>query len=162
MAKLREALLKTAIVETIGNLAAVARRFGVSRQAVHKFIASRPALRVVWKDAREVMSDNAESVLYAAILKGEAWAVRYFLDNQARDRGYGRQEMRVLNAGADGGPAKIDITTGGRPVDRSSLTADDLTAAARLMGIAGFRLLADGGPESVDTQETGESTRPES
>jgi hypothetical protein len=71
-----------------GNFAAVARHFGVTRQAVQRFIGRRPKLQEVAHEARESMKDHAESALYAAVLRGEAWAVCFYLKTQAKDRGY--------------------------------------------------------------------------
>src|SRR5262245_62874788 len=57
-----------------GNLAAVARSFGVTRAAVGDYVARRPELQVILYDARETRLDNAESSLDRAILRGEGWA----------------------------------------------------------------------------------------
>ncbi len=85
--------------ELSGNMAAVGRHFGVTRQAVHLFCKSRPSLMAVANDVREGFKDNAESALQAAVLRGEAWAVCFFLKTQAKDRGYvERQEL----SGPDG------------------------------------------------------------
>jgi hypothetical protein len=71
-----------------GNLAAVARHFGVTRQAVWKFVQARPTLKAAADDVRESMKDHAESALHAAVLRGERWAVCFYLKTQAKDRGY--------------------------------------------------------------------------
>jgi hypothetical protein len=77
-----------------GNQAAVARHFGVTRQAVNKLVGSRADLRDACRDARESMKDEAESSLYKAVKSGESWAVCFFLKTQAKDRGYvERQEL---------------------------------------------------------------------
>lgn len=74
--------------ELNGNMAAVGRHFGVTRQAVWDFVHKRVTLQAVAKDIREGMKDHAESALQAAVLRGEAWAVCFFLKTQAKDRGY--------------------------------------------------------------------------
>jgi hypothetical protein len=81
-------LVAAAVTELSGNVAAVAKRFGVARQSVADLIDRRPALRTVARDAREGMLDNAESALYRAVLAGEAWAVCFFLKTQGKSRGY--------------------------------------------------------------------------
>jgi hypothetical protein len=91
-----------------GNMAAVARHFGVTRQAVWDFVHRRAKLQQVATDLREGMKDNVESALYNAALAGEAWAVCFFLKTQARDRGYSEhldeaeflQKLDVLRARA--------------------------------------------------------------
>lgn len=47
-------------------------------------------------------------------------------------------------------PLQVDVTSGGKPLDRNSLTAADVAAAAALVGMAGLGVPADGGPKSVD------------
>jgi predicted transcriptional regulator len=74
--------------ELNGNQAAVGRAFGVTRQAVSKFVAARPDLAEVARECRETMTDNAESALYRAVLAGEPWAVCFYLKTQAKARGY--------------------------------------------------------------------------
>src|SRR5262249_55250546 len=61
-----------------------ARRQGVPVRVVD----ARPAVREVALELREAMVDDAESQLYAAVLRGEPWAVRFFLLTQAKSRGY--------------------------------------------------------------------------
>jgi len=41
------------------------------------------------------MLDNAESVLYKAVLNGEAWAVCFFLKCQGKSRGYIERQETV-------------------------------------------------------------------
>lgn len=71
-----------------GNLAAVAKKHGVTRQAVQNLCRKNATLRDIRRDTREGMIDNAESSLYRAVLDGQAWAVCFFLKTQAKDRGY--------------------------------------------------------------------------
>jgi hypothetical protein len=91
---LKADLVAAKMLELSGNLAAVARFFGVTRQAVQHYVKARPKLMKVMDDCRESMKDAAESSLYKAVLDGEAWAVCFFLKTQAKDRGYTeRQEL---------------------------------------------------------------------
>lgn len=71
-----------------GNMASVALKFGVTRQAVFMFCKAHPELQDVLQESRETMKDVAESSLHAKVREGEGWAVRFYLRNQARDRGY--------------------------------------------------------------------------
>ena len=108
------------IAECDGNLAAVARSFGVSRQSVHEFVGKRAALQSACRDARESMKDEAESSLYRALRAGEAWAVCFYLKTQAKDRGYvERSEV----TGAEGGPIQfVDVV---RPEGADAPSDDD-------------------------------------
>src|SRR5262245_23268182 len=80
-----------------GNMAAVARHYGVSRQAVWDFVSRRAGLEAVARECRESMKDDGEGALYAAVLKGEAWAVCFC---QAKGRGYTLrgQDWHILKA----------------------------------------------------------------
>ena len=103
---LTELEVEEQILEHHGNMAAVARHFGVTRGAVWIFCRDHEYLREVFKDCRESMKDNAESSLYASLMAGHAWAIMFFLKCQAKDRGYvERQEM----TGADGGPIATSL-----------------------------------------------------
>lgn len=94
--KLDPELVAAALVELSGNVSAVAKRFSVHRSSVQELIEKRPSLQRVIKDAREGMTDNAESALYRAVLAGEAWAVCFYLKTQGKSRGYvERQEVQT-------------------------------------------------------------------
>lgn len=97
MAKLTAESVTEQIREHKGNVAAVARSFDVTRQAVLSFLKTRPTLQDALKEARETMKDDAESSLYRAVLAGEGWAVCFYLKTQAKDRGYiERTETQLL------------------------------------------------------------------
>lgn len=44
-------------------------------------------------------------------------------------------------------PERVDLTSGGKPLDRDSLTAADIAAAAALVGVARAGIPSDGGPK---------------
>lgn len=71
-----------------GNVAAAARVFGVTRQAVWGYINKRPKFQAILEECRDIVVDNVESVLYNAALRSESWAVVFLLKNQGRHRGY--------------------------------------------------------------------------
>lgn len=86
--KLDPVAVAAALVELMGNVAAVGKKFGVDRTSVRDLIDKRADLKRICIEAREGMKDHAESSLYHQVLKGEAWAVCFFLKTQAKDRGY--------------------------------------------------------------------------
>src|SRR5262245_45644126 len=86
-----------ALHEFHGNMAAVGRKFGVGRTAVANYVERHPSLKAVVVECRESMKDDAEGILYRALLAGEAWAVCFYLKCQAKDRGYiERQEYEEV------------------------------------------------------------------
>jgi hypothetical protein len=95
--RLTAGALSEALPACRGNLAAVARAFGVTRTAVYLYVKRHPSLLAVVQEAREAMRDVGESSLYDAVGRGEPWAVKFYLSTQARDRGYGsRTEHRAV------------------------------------------------------------------
>jgi hypothetical protein len=87
-----------------GNVAAIARKLGVSRGTVWNRCQESPTLMRALDDAREAMIDNAESVLYKKVLEGSTPELLFFLKTQGRNRGYvERQEL----TGKDGGAIEV-------------------------------------------------------
>jgi len=105
---MRPPITAAGLIEAIdrhkGNVAAVARSYGVTRAAIYHHMNRMPTVMRALEDARETMLDNAESVLYKNVLEGKERSVEFFLRTQGRGRGYvERQE----HTGADGGPIKV-------------------------------------------------------
>ena len=100
--------VETELRKAHGNLAKVGRHFGVTRQAVWKFIQTRPKLIEAANDVRESFKDTAEDSLRAAVKKGEGWAVCFFLKTQAKDRGY-VEKQEVEMSGPGGGPLVSEV-----------------------------------------------------
>src|SRR5262245_3534949 len=93
-------MLGAVLRECRGNMAAVARRYGVTRQAVWLHVKTHPELQECVADCRETMLDDGENALHLAVLSGEPWAVCFYLKTQGRSRGYvERQEYRGLSDG---------------------------------------------------------------
>ena len=88
MAKLDTATIKAALVECHGLAYAAARHLGLAPSTVFRRIQRHPELAELVKDARELRIDEAEGQLQAAIKRGEAWAICFFLKTQGRSRGY--------------------------------------------------------------------------
>jgi hypothetical protein len=77
-----------------GNIAAIARALGVSRGTVWARVQESTTLKAALDNARESMLDNAESVLYQAVLRGQTAELIFFLKTQGKSRGYiERQEV---------------------------------------------------------------------
>lgn len=91
MKKISVLEIEPVLRDTHGNIAAVARQFGVSRGTIWNRIKESPALQAVLKDARESMIDNVESCLYKNALDGDTASIIFFLKTQGKLRGYGEQ-----------------------------------------------------------------------
>jgi hypothetical protein len=77
-----------ALREARGLYSHAARRLGVTDEAVRQRVARSSTLTQVSIEAREAMKDLAESALFEQVIRGEAWAVCFYLKTQAKDRGY--------------------------------------------------------------------------
>jgi len=94
------------IEEYNGNLSLVARKLGVSRTTVYKFMEDRPTIKQALSEAREKMVDNVESKLYSKALDGDTTAMIFFLKTQGKSRGYvERQEV----TGAESAPIELIV-----------------------------------------------------
>jgi hypothetical protein len=92
--KLRAELVAAELVALRGNVAAIARKFGVARSSVIEFVQARELLVSIQADVREGRLDDAESALDRAVLNGEGWAVCFLLKTLGKKRGYvERQEL---------------------------------------------------------------------
>lgn len=84
------------LVRTGGNVAATAKSLALARVTIYRKLKASAYLRDVVDDCRESLLDEAESQLAAAIRKGEAWAVCFYLKTQGKNRGYiERGELHV-------------------------------------------------------------------
>ena len=84
-------LTKTALAEQItkysGNLSAVAKAFGKTRNTIYAHVAKH-GLQHLLDEARDTMVDNVESTLYKQALDGNTTAMIFFLKTQGKRRGY--------------------------------------------------------------------------
>ena len=103
-------LSKTKVIEAIekmsGNVSAVARACGVSRQAIYQYMDKYPELKEFLHQQREELIDNVESSIFRQALAGNITAMIFILKTQARERGWvERQEI----SGIDDEPIKVTL-----------------------------------------------------
>jgi hypothetical protein len=108
------------IEDTKGNVAAVARSYGVSRVAVYNWMNESAGCRQALEDARETMLDNAESILYKKVLEGSTPELLFFLKTQGKRRGY-VERSEVTGADGDAIPISfVDYRQGLKSSDDST------------------------------------------
>ena len=95
-----------ALGESHGMIAPAARSLGCSRDTIRRYLAEYEEIAQAIADEREATTDLAENKLRDAIIRGEAWAICFYLKCMAKDRGY--VEKSEI-AGAGGGPVKIKL-----------------------------------------------------
>jgi len=84
-----------------GNISQVCRLMGVTRRTYYNWIVEDEEFKASVADVREGMIDFTESKLLEAIDGGDVGSIKFFLQTQARHRGYGKKTEHV---GPGGGP----------------------------------------------------------
>ena len=95
-----------ALEQSRGLIAPAARALGCSRATIRSYIDEYSAVAQAKLDQEEAVKDMAENALYAAILRGEAWAICFYLKCRAKDRGY---VERAELTGTNGGRVQIEL-----------------------------------------------------
>lgn len=86
-----------ALRTTNGNMSLAAHRLGVDRKNIEYYVRTYPNVREVMQQAAAAISDIAEGHLVAAVRRGDLKQVQYWLENKARDRGYGQRYQPNVN-----------------------------------------------------------------
>ena len=95
-----------ALGESHGMIAPAARSLGCSRDTIRRYLAEYEEIAQAIADEREATTDLAENKLRDAIIRGEAWAICFYLKCQGKSRGYvERGEL----TGTNGAPVKIKL-----------------------------------------------------
>ena len=79
-----------ALYDMNGILAAAARKLGCTRQTIYNRMEKSPEIADSYEDASQTTTDKVEAKLVANCLKGKERSIFYYLNNKARDRGYGK------------------------------------------------------------------------
>lgn len=97
-------LMAEALRKNAGNVMAAAQALNITESAVYQRLRNHPELAEIREETRQKLNDLAESHLFKGVQSGKWDQVRYWLDRQAKDRGYvTRQEQ----TGADGAPLQL-------------------------------------------------------
>ncbi len=96
-----------ALHATKGMKYLASRRLQCSPQTIINRVAASPALQAIVAQEHGERLDTAELKLHEAVLAGEAWAVKYILSNQGKDRGF---TERQEHTGEGGGPIQHSLT----------------------------------------------------
>jgi hypothetical protein len=84
-----ERQVKEALESCRGLTSLAARRLGCTHQTVLNYMARYPDVQAVAERQRNLMTDIAELKYWAAIRRGEPWAIAMQLKTEGRERGYG-------------------------------------------------------------------------
>lgn len=104
----------TAIQLSKGLVSYAARKLGCHPDTVRTYAKRYASVRDALNEARYAMTDTAELSLFDQVVKGEAWAVQFYLKTQGKNRGYvERQEI----TGTDGGAVVVKVLGGAARMD---------------------------------------------
>ncbi len=104
--KVTKAQIKQALRKSGGIISQAAQKLGIARESLWERIQNHSDLKKVQEEAREAVTDMAESVIVKAIADGDIDTARWFLARIGKHRGYTeRQEI----TGPDGGPLRIIV-----------------------------------------------------
>src|SRR5690606_12635598 len=98
---------------------AAAAKLNCSRTTLYVYLSENPEIGEALEEIKEELKDLAEGKVLQSIKSGDMQTVRWFLEFQAKDRGYNR---RVEMSGPGGGP----IETRQEPPDLSGFTEEEL------------------------------------
>lgn len=79
-----------ALRTTNGNISLTARLLKTTRQSIEYYIKHYARVQAAFEETTEQLNDIAEGHLVKAVKNGKMSEVRYWLDNKARNRGYGK------------------------------------------------------------------------
>ncbi|MCS7239598.1 MAG: helix-turn-helix domain-containing protein [Thermoguttaceae bacterium] len=88
-------LVAKALIQGGGSISQAAHLLGCARQSVYRVIAANPGLTEIVDHAREELLDDAEGALWAAVKRGERWAICFTLRYLGWSRGYGHREGQL-------------------------------------------------------------------
>jgi Winged helix-turn helix len=94
-----------ALQRSHGTITEAARTLGCSAQTVRNYVDRYEDVRAVLDDARDRLLDVTELQLYAAVQRGEPWAIRLVVTTLGHVRGYtSRHEITGKNGEQLPGP----------------------------------------------------------
>lgn len=92
------AQILNALSQSRGMVTAAARLLHCGRQCIYDYKAKYPEIDQALLDEREMQLDRTELKLFAAIDKGEGWAITLYLKTIGRSRGYIEKQDIGLDA----------------------------------------------------------------
>ena len=93
---LTEAEILAAIAQGLGIKTSIAKRLGVGRSTVDRWIKESPTIAAAFDEALELLLDTAEHKLVEQVLGGDLKAIRFLLDSKGKSRGYGRPDRLLV------------------------------------------------------------------
>ena len=87
--KYKPKFVAEALSRNYGMVYVTARQIGCSHQMIYNYIEEYDEVREAYEEQSGFMVDVAETQFYAALKRGEPWAINKMLGTKGRSRGYG-------------------------------------------------------------------------
>ena len=100
------ATVAATLKDTKGLIYLSAQKLGCTAAVLQGMVDADPELTAIIAQQRGEIADAAELVIYSAIVAREPWAVKYYLETKARDRGYFVDRFEAKRLPEDGRPAQ--------------------------------------------------------
>ena len=85
-----------AIAQGLGIKTSIAKRLGISRALLDRWIKENPTVAAAFDEAVEILLDTAEHKLIEQVLGGDLKAIKYLLDTKGQSRGYGAAKKIIV------------------------------------------------------------------
>lgn len=96
----RKAELLEELRKSMGIISVAVKNAKLTRQTFRNYMNEDPEFAEAYNDIKESTKDYAESALIKNISKGKETSIFYYLNSQAKDRGYGeRKELDITTKG---------------------------------------------------------------
>jgi len=125
MPRYSEKQIAKVLTECRGMVYVAAQKLDCSPNTLKARLEKSAALQAVQEQAKGYLVDTAELKLAQAIQAGDLGAIKFYLQTQARDRGY---VARTELTGADGGPIISEVINGDDARVRLASRIDELAA----------------------------------
>ena len=105
--KLTVRQIERAIKGSNGLISTIAQRLSVCRQTVSEYLKKYPELNKPLAEETESVLDVVESKLMKKVQEDDFNAIRYYLDNKGKGRGYGKGGVVVSRSFGEESPMDI-------------------------------------------------------
>ncbi|MBE6405660.1 MAG: hypothetical protein E7040_06535 [Lentisphaerae bacterium] len=92
MCKITMKAFKAAEKGLFGNISAIAKKLGVSRKTLYRFLAATPEAAECIAAAREEFDDIAEESIRKKIMEGDTSMLKFYASTKLRKRGYSQDD----------------------------------------------------------------------
>ena len=92
MRKITVKLFKEAEKGLFGNISAIAKKLGVSRKTLYRFLAANPEAAEYISAAREEFDDIAEENIRKKVMEGDTAMLKFYASTKLRKRGYSPED----------------------------------------------------------------------